>query len=152
MIKKGLPKPHKELNNKKHPPIPPRDDLESLILHLGHLLHHRRHHHFGASQDEVLNILKKKENISQKDLGGHLKVKPGSLSELINKLEEKDLVLREKDEEDKRFSNISLTKKGKNFLKKKEDIKEKDIFKILNKEEKEILKNIINKLINSLEK
>ena len=57
------------------------------------------------------------------------------MSELINKLEEKELVSREKDMEDKRLSNIMLTKKGKDFLKKKEDIKEKDVFKILNKEE-----------------
>lgn len=155
MIKNGLPKPNINIERKKHklhhPPIPPKDDLESSILHLGHLLHHKRHHHFGASQDEVLDVLRKKENISQKDLSGHLKIKPGTMSELINKLEEKELVSREKDMEDKRLSNIMLTKKGKDFLKKKEDIKEKDVFKILNKEEKETLKNLINKLINHLE-
>ena len=185
MIKRGMPKPHKEFEREDrprmrkrqvpdfeeegfdrpefpphkfgghrkgcipHPPFPPREDLEGMLMHAGHLLH--KGHHFGRSQDEVLDFLNKQENVSQKDLGGYLRIKPGTLSELLNKLEEKELISREKDEEDRRFSNIVLTEKGREFLEIKEEKKPKDKFKVLNKEEKENIKNLLSKLISSLE-
>lgn len=168
MLKRGNPKPYINMDHKKekfeeenkkrhphfhhdldHPPVPPREDLEGLLMHTGHLLRHRGHH-FGASQDEVLDFLNENEIVSQKVIGGYLRIKPGTLSELLEKLEEKELIIRKKSEEDRRFSSVSLSEKGREYLKNKKG-KSADKLAILSDEEKENLKNLLIKIIDDLE-
>lgn len=93
-------------------------------------------------------ILRKLANgpILQKDLQEAMEVRPGSISEIVSKLEEKGLVNRSRAEEDARAVSISLTEKGKERLSKLEQ--QKDLFSSLNDDEKNQLKELLTKLNN----
>lgn len=64
-------------------------------------------------QYRCLFILDDAGTISQKDLATLLSVRPASVSEILSKLEQKDLITRTPCVHDKRISYISLTAKGK---------------------------------------
>lgn len=63
-------------------------------------------------QYRCLFILDDVGTINQKDLAALLSVRPASVSEILSKLEQKDLITRTPCAHDKRISFISLTAKG----------------------------------------
>lgn len=91
------------------------DNLESLMRACGHFLYHRGQR--GGGQGGILSILNKKDHISQKELQDMLRIQPGSLSEILMKLEQKGLIVREKDAQDRRKSILHLTEAGKAAIK-----------------------------------
>lgn len=68
--------------------------------------------HMNYGQGKILAILVKQSPITQKELVEQLPMKPQSASELLQKLEKKALITREKSETDKRVSIVTLTEKG----------------------------------------
>ena len=91
----------------------PRSQDERLIHNLRRCAHYLRHNTEGkGSQRRVLHLLAKRGAMSQKDLLEILAVRPGSLSELLSKLEAKGCITKEKDEADKRNCNVSITPLG----------------------------------------
>ncbi len=66
----------------------------------------------NKGQAKILSILKEQPVLSQKDLIAQLEMTPQSASELIKKLENKQLIVKEKSQEDKRISIIQLTSAG----------------------------------------
>lgn len=73
----------------------------------------------------------KKKDIQVKELSLLLNVKPSSVSKMLNRLKELDLIIFEK------YGYVNLTKKGKNigkYLLYRHDVL-KDFFKFINKEE-----------------
>ncbi|MBR2578440.1 MAG: MarR family transcriptional regulator [Erysipelotrichaceae bacterium] len=84
--------------------------------------------------------------ISQKALQEELFVRPGSISEIVSKLEEKGLLVRNKDSEDARSVNLELTEKGRERLNALEE--EADLYSSISDEEKETLKEILTRLNN----
>ncbi|HEY4400168.1 MAG TPA: MarR family transcriptional regulator [Lactobacillaceae bacterium] len=68
--------------------------------------------HLNIGQGKILNILVDQSPISQKDLVAQLDMKPQSASELLQKLEKKGFITREKSETDKRVMIVTLTKHG----------------------------------------
>jgi len=125
------------------------NDLAHLLMRCGHIVTHKGKKKRG--QIRILQILSEFPDISQKELQEKLGIEAGSLSEIINKLESRELIKREKDPEDKRRMRISLTDRGyeklKEKLQKKEDHEEK-LFGMLNEEEKENLRLILTKIIH----
>ena len=69
-------------------------------------------YHLNMGQGRILNILKEQSPISQKDLVAKLNITPQSASELLQKLEKKALIQREKSQTDKRVTIVSITNKG----------------------------------------
>lgn len=63
-------------------------------------------------QYRCLFILDDAGTVNQKDLAALLSVRPASVSEILSKLEQKDLITRTTCAHDKRISYISLTDKG----------------------------------------
>jgi len=61
----------------------------------------------------ALFYLGKYEGLSQKNLGKLMGVKESSVARLIDRLEKNDYVIREKDINDRRITNLKLTKEGK---------------------------------------
>lgn len=61
----------------------------------------------------ALFYLGKYEGVSQKKLGELMGVKESSVARLIDRLEKKDYVIREKELTDRRITNLKLTKEGK---------------------------------------
>lgn len=88
--------------------------------------------------------------MTQKELQEILHVQPGSISEILAKLEDKGLILREKDDSDKRKSIIKLTETGRNA----KDIvsveyNDGGLFDALSDEEQGTLKELLKKLLDS---
>lgn len=115
------------------------------------LIAHKLHHHKkgrGAGQGKILNILSSVEQINQKELQERLEIQAGSLSEILGKLEKHEWITKEKSEEDKRSVIIKITEKGKEALHliEEEHKNQKDIFSVLDEEEEQKLKNILEKL------
>lgn len=93
----------------------------------------------------VLKILNKGP-ISQKELQETLRVRPGSISEILSKMEEKGLIIRNKSEEDARSIIVEITDGGKERLKALDQ--KTDLFSSISDEEKLVLKDILTKLNN----
>ena len=102
---------------------------------------------FGMSQDAILRVLKDKGEISQLELRHHLHVRPGSMSEIISKMEEKGLLIRERNDEDKRHSILRISEEGKKAA---EELKKPEsFFKVLSEEEQETLSKLLRKVVSA---
>ena len=124
------------------------DDLSVLMGKCGH--HVAKHSGRGQGQDKILRILAEEESISQRKLQEILDIKPGSISEILTKLEDKGLILREKSETDKRAVIIRVTEKGKAVVAKKTDQRSReDLFNCLAEDEKETLRILLKKLLTA---
>lgn len=98
-------------------------------------------------QGRVLRYLWKQDGISQTDLLALMDVRPSSLSELLNKMEEKGHIERKEAKDDKRVRLIYLSETGRNLAKNmSKSAKAEKIFGDLNDEEKETLLSLLKKL------
>ncbi len=86
------------------------EELSRLLLICGHRLYHNSA--YGRSQTTVLLTLLENGPTSQKEVQERLAIQPGSMSELVTKLENKGLLLRERDAEDRRKVLLRLTEAG----------------------------------------
>ena len=118
------------------------EDLEGLFIACTRMMRHEKRRMFGSSQDRILVLLQENGGtLGQKSLQQLLGVQPGSISEILGKMEEKGLISRSRDEDDKRASLITLTKDV--------SVEKEDFFDILSEEEKENLKAILTKVFEA---
>ena len=126
-----------------HPPLDP-ERLEDLVRMCARKMHHERHGHYGSTQDDIIRILSENGGtMGQKALQELLHVRPGSISEILAKMEEKELIVRTKDADDRRASLITL---------KADSLPERerpDFFAALSEEEKEQLKTLLKKVLQN---
>lgn len=80
-----------------------------ILILLGALIIYKHCGHHGI--DRILKVLLEKGVITQSDLQNIIYVRSGSLSEVLSKMEDKQLITREKDENDKRRVKIEITEK-----------------------------------------
>ncbi len=121
-----------------------RNDLEGMYMAVARMMGHEARRHFGMSQDRIIAILKENGGtMSQRTLQRLMDIKPGSISEILSKMEEKGLIERNRDDEDKRASLVRL-------ISEEEAVEERpSFFEMLSEEEKESLKMILNKILDS---
>lgn len=86
------------------------DKLIFNMLDLNHVMHSL--YEGKASQKRILIILNEVKSITQRDLTARLGIQPGSVSEILSKLEKAGLILRTISETDRRTADISLTDEG----------------------------------------
>ncbi|MDX8045394.1 MarR family transcriptional regulator [Gracilibacillus sp. S3-1-1] len=99
----------------------------------------------------VLLVLWEKDRISVKDLGKKLYLDSGTLTPMLKRMEEHDLVKRTRSTEDERVVEVILTKKGKQAEQQAEDIPLQFLeLTNLNEEESDQLKRILAKMLNQL--
>lgn len=123
------------------------DSLAGLMHATGHFLHRRGRQ--GGGQEGILAILAEKGQMSQKELQDILRIQPGSISEILSKLEMKGLIIRQKDEDDRRKSIVQLTDEGRSVLEKGNPrMDETALFEVLNAEEQAELKRLLKKLLD----
>ena len=82
-------------------------EIKRLMRCLGHILYH--HYGIKSSQHRILMFLNRHGDLSQKKLLEHMSIKPGSLSELLSKVESNGYIIKKRDENDKRNYILSLT-------------------------------------------
>ena len=118
-----------------------------------------RHHFIKTFKDHgidlnpeqwgILNKVWKNESLNQIDLTDHYFKDKANITRIINSLMKKGLILREKDENDKRAFRLLLSEKGKKnmeeYWKIAVDVRKK-VYKGLSKNDLENLKSILDKL------
>ena len=122
-------------------------DLMELIDLSGRMA--QRHPQSGParSQSLVLSILAGREALSQRELQQMLGIQPGSLSELLSKLESKGYLTREK-AEDRRGNLLRITDAGRAAMPTADDDPEDDPFDVLTDEQQDQLASMLRTLLN----
>ncbi|MBU3830418.1 MAG: MarR family transcriptional regulator [Candidatus Limosilactobacillus merdavium] len=83
------------------------------LTHQMHKLSKRKHSGIFLGQGKIIYILAlSKEPLSQRELADKAKVKPGSLTEVLERLERDQMIKRERLAEDRRVIHVRLTEEG----------------------------------------
>ncbi len=136
------------------PPLPPPEPdtpdgrLINLLRQAGHLAMMRPG--LRAGQFRILSLLEQGQPVPQVQLAEKLRIQPGSLSEMLGKLEQAGLITRQRSEEDRRASNAQITQLGLNRLKEMRstmDIERSELLCVLNDEEKKTLTELLGRII-----
>ena len=103
-------------------------------------------------QGRVLTLLKMNPKISQKDLTFVLGMRPQSVGELLQKLEDKELITREASTEDRRVMIIRLTELGKEEAEKISEVPDfgEELFVDFSEDEKAEWSRLVEKLSETL--
>ncbi len=130
----------------------PRHELALNIVRTASLMTHRgsvifRQYGLTEAQFNVLFALKYKLSAwSQSDLGKRLVVTRASITSVLDKLEEKGLVVREAVPENRRIYHVELTAAGREMLEKIEPLYRGEIHRILGDLNDEQCRELIRRL------
>lgn len=105
-------------------------------------------------QARLLMIILQNNGASQKELTELMDIRPSSLTEMLNKLEQNRLIEKIQDDNDKRVMHIYLTEEGKRTAKQFDETKEEyaqSFFNALTEKEQEQFLNLVEKLCEGLE-
>lgn len=136
--------PHGERHGHR-PPFAPDDDSLMALFH--RCMHMIRHDGPASGQQRVLQLLAEESELPQRELQQRLGIQPGSLSELIGKLENKGLVVQARDDQDKRRATIRLTEQGRAAI--AEPDSQQDPFGALTEDEQAQLKSLLRKIMDA---
>ena len=117
------------------------------LLDINHMM--RMLYEGKASQSRILIILYEQKVMTQKDLTEFLGIKPGSVSEILAKLERAELIIRVHSENDHRTMEISLTDEGEKLAKeafRRRHERHEQMFICLTEEEQKTLLLLLEKL------
>ena len=126
------------------------DVNDKLIINLRDLGHIMRFLYEGkASQKRILIMLNELGVITQRDLTEHLGVQPGSVSEILSKLESAGLIIRSQNETDRRTTDVSLTDTGRELAAEalaQRQRRHEEMFSCISEEEKQELLLLLEKI------
>ena len=120
-------------------------DLSELMHMCGHVLHRRPEAHAARGQGKILSILADEGAVSQKLLQQALHIQPGSMSEIVTKLENKGLLTRTRGE-DRRGNVLTITEEGRRIAQ-QEDASGEDLFCALTKDQQYQLRSLLQTLL-----
>ena len=106
------------------------------------------------AQERILYLLRKHQTMTPKELQEQMETAQGSMSEILSKLEAQDFIVKQKNPDDARSIILSLSEKGKKTAEENHRLwreNEEKLLDALNDEEKETLKEICMKLLQSWE-
>ena len=136
-------------NRSNHMDFSDTDDLSQLIHGCSHYLKQSEMNNLGGTQQKILNILDEAGDLTQRELMEILHVKAGSLSELIKKLESKDLVAKLANPHDRRSMLIRITEAGKLQISHCNDGECQCNFSALDDDKKDQLRSLLKELLDS---
>ena len=123
--------------------------LQELLIRCGYIAERKSGRQRG--QNRILGILLENPKMSQRALQECLGIEPGSLSEILAKLEEKGFLVKEKDESDRRKMILRLTDAGKAAAETEKTEGSKphaeELFQALSPEEQRQLKEMLRRLL-----
>ncbi len=102
----------------------------------------------SRGQGRVLAILKRKDNISTKNLAIILGISISALNSLLTKLEKNGFAVKEQSDEDKRVLLVKLTEKGRSHVLKPSI--DYDLFDCLDDGQKQDFDSCLNSIINEM--
>lgn len=116
----------------------------------------RRLQEYGVTRVQWIAIFyigKYDNGISQRELSDLMNVKESSMVRLIDRMEKEELVIRKKNDNDRRITSIFLTDKGiilRNKLLPLGEQFQKDATIGISSEELDILKKVLEKMVNNI--
>jgi DNA-binding MarR family transcriptional regulator len=130
-------------------------DVMELIFRLSRMLRRRpepqgEEQHPPRSVMRILRLLEKNETMRSGDVAKALDIRAGSVTTTLSKMEESNLIYRERDSSDSRIVNLSLTEKGQETLMKSRryfEKRRKQINEVLTEEERNQFIAVGEKLI-----
>lgn len=120
------------------------EQLTALLRHCGKFMYY--HSRPGMQQGIVLQMLRNGP-MTQRQLQDQLGTQPGSVSELISKLEKKHLLQRERSETDRRKVLLTLTEKGREMSQRHTGYPATGLYDALTESERETLAQLLSKLL-----
>lgn len=105
-------------------------------------------------QAGILFVLDRDGSMSQKELARVLRQTPPSVTNAIQKMEQKGYIFRQPDEKDQRVLRLHLTEKSQRYLSQvKQTFRqmEAELFEGISKEEKEELRKILLRMLHNIE-
>ncbi len=97
----------------------------------------------------------KNRDVFQKDIEEHFELRGSSVTSTLQNLEKMDFIVRESIPTDQRLKRIVLTKKAldiHNQITKNIEQVEKEAFSSINKEEEQLLSDLLKRILNNIEK
>ncbi|MGN0568373.1 MAG: MarR family winged helix-turn-helix transcriptional regulator [Acutalibacteraceae bacterium] len=141
---------HEERHTQRMMHYQSADINDKLIMNLRDLSHVMRSLYEGkGSQKRILIVLNEVGTITQRTLTERLGIQPGSVSEVIAKLESAGLVSRMPSDADRRTADISLTREGKELAvqaAEKRKHRHEEMFSCLSSDEKAQLLLLLEKV------
>lgn len=123
-------------------------DLMDLLDMAGRMAQRRPRGGPARGQALILSILAGRDVLSQRELQQMLGIQPGSLSELLSKLEGKGLLTREK-AEDRRGNLLRITEAGRRAIPQVDAGDEDDPFAPLSEDQQDQLAALLRALLNA---
>lgn len=120
------------------------EQLTALLRHCGKFIYY--HSRPGMQQGIVLQMLRDGP-MTQGQIQERLGTQPGSVSELISKLEKKKLLQRQRSETDRRKVLLTLTEKGGEMSQRHTEYPATGIYQALTETERETLAQLLSKLL-----
>ena len=129
-------------------------ELASLLHRTAKMMARSYHSHAHAhhAQAHVMSIIKERGPLSQKKLLRILDVRSSSLSELLSKLEQRGLIVRKRDENDKRSLIVSAKRgAGSPCADSRKEVGNciYDVFDVLDDDEKQQLSILLQKIMTN---
>ena len=118
--------------------------LTALLRRCGKFLYF--HSKPGIGQGEVLRLLRDGP-LTQKEIQERLGSSPGTVSELITKLEGKNCLTRRRSETDRRKALLTLTEKGRSFAERHAEYITEGLFQVLTDAERDTLEQLLETLV-----
>lgn len=129
------------------------------LIHIGFEVNCNKHlnkYNLTLAQMDMLMYLNCHSDVEviQRDLELAFKLKNPTVTGILNRLEEKGLILRKKNKDDKRYRIIEMTEKGREIVKtvksEFEEIESKYILKDFDDDEKKELVKLLRRVIKNL--
>ena len=106
-----------------------------------------------VGQPMMLKLLYKEDGLSQSILAREMVVTPATASSMVKRLEKGGYLIRKRDAEDERVSNIYLTEKGREVSSQLEDMQnkmEQMIFAGFSDEEKKTMRSFLERIMKNM--
>lgn len=104
-------------------------------------------------QPILLRILSVTDGLPQSLLAKKMNIKPATISAMVKRMEKAGFVVRKRDAEDERISNVYITKAGKDINTKllaKQDDMEEIVFKDFSEEEKLEVRGFLDRILKNI--
>ena len=118
--------------------------LTALLRRCGKFMYH--HRQAGMGQGEALRLLRNGP-LTQKEIQERLGTSPGTVSELITKLEGKQYLTRQRSETDRRKVLLTLTEKGRSIAERHAEYTTEGLFQVLTDAERDTLARMLETLV-----